>query len=165
MTETFAIPCAAAIIEREIDGVPHILVQTRMKETGGETNGMLEIPAGKIRVYECVFDTLRREIREETGLILTQILGEESAVAAEINGTQTVSFTPFSTTQNLCGGYSIVVHAFRCTAAGEPLSHTDESRDIRWMSVHELRQFVDSTPDRIFFMHVTTLRKYLAAIE
>ncbi|MEF2562499.1 MAG: hypothetical protein UI647_06930 [Negativibacillus sp.] len=47
--EVFAKPCVGAIIEKIIGNERHILIQTRQKEDGNETNGMLEIPAGKIR--------------------------------------------------------------------------------------------------------------------
>ena len=50
--EIFAKPCVGAIIEKSISGIPHILFQTRQKPDGDETNGKLEIPAGKIREYE-----------------------------------------------------------------------------------------------------------------
>lgn len=66
--EVFAKPCVGAIIEKNIGGIPHILLQTRQKSDGDKTNGKLEIPAGKIREYESVLDALRREVREETGL-------------------------------------------------------------------------------------------------
>ena len=50
--EIFAIPCVGAIIEKMISNEKYILVQTRQKEDGNETNGMIEVPAGKIREYE-----------------------------------------------------------------------------------------------------------------
>lgn len=74
--EIFAKPCVGAIIEKIIDGEKYILVQTRQKEDGCETNGMIEIPAGKIREYENVFSALRREVREETGLEIIKIYGD-----------------------------------------------------------------------------------------
>lgn len=70
--EKFAIPCVAAIIEKIINNEKYILIQTRQKENGAETNGMLEVPAGKIREYENIFEALRREVREETGLTITR---------------------------------------------------------------------------------------------
>ena len=60
--EVFAKPCVGAIIEKNIYGEKCILLQTRRKPGGDDTNGKLEIPAGKIREYEGVFDALRREV-------------------------------------------------------------------------------------------------------
>lgn len=79
--EVFAKPCVGAIIEKIIGNERLILIQTRQKEDGNETNGMLEIPAGKIREYEDVFSALRREVWEETGLKLTKIYGEDTSVS------------------------------------------------------------------------------------
>lgn len=159
--EVFAKPCVGAIIERVVDGVPCILMQTRQKEGGDDTNGKLEIPAGKVREYECVYDALRREVMEETGLTLTAIMGEPEAKPAEVAGNLTVSFTPYCTTQNLCGAYSILLHTFLCCAEGEPLTSTDETQNIGWMPIDLLRERLSEYPEDFFFMHVFALRKYL----
>ena len=161
LNEVFARPCAGALIERVIDGELHLLVQTRRKNSGGETNGKIEIPAGKIREHECIFDTLRREVREETGLTVTHIDGESEAVFSKTCGHTTVSFTPFCMTENLSGAYGIVLHTFLCRAEGTPLSHTDETEDIRWMSAGEIHRLLEDDPDCFFFMHVNALRKWL----
>ena len=63
--EVFAKPAVGAIVEKDINGVRHILIQKRQKNNSED--GMIEIPAGKIREYENVFETLRREVWEETG--------------------------------------------------------------------------------------------------
>ena len=165
MNEVFAKPCAGALIEREIDGVPCILVQTRQKPGGAETNGKLEIPAGKIREHECIFDTLRREVYEETGLTVTHIEGEDDAVSSAVCGHETVSFEPFCITENLSGAYGIVLSTFLCRAEGTPLEQTEEAEDIRWMTADELRDIVDNRPDSVFFMHVNALRKWLKACD
>ncbi len=61
MRETFAKPAVGAIIEKSEKGERYILIQERQKENGGIENGMLELPAGKIREFENIFDALRRE--------------------------------------------------------------------------------------------------------
>jgi len=161
MEEIFAKPCVGAIIEKELDGEKYILVQTRKKEDGGATNGMLEIPAGKIREYENVFDTLRREVWEETGLTVTKIQGEEWAVTTDVAGVTTLSFEPFCVTQNLMGAYGIVLNTFICEAEGELVESTNETQDVRWMNVTEVRELVQRCPEKIFFIHLNALKKYL----
>ena len=117
--EKFAIPCVAAIIEKIINNEKYILIQTRQKENGPETNGMLEVPAGKIREYENIFEALRREVREETGLTITKILGEDKKISNLIKGNEVISYTPYCITQNLSGAYSIILNTFLCEAEGE----------------------------------------------
>jgi 8-oxo-dGTP pyrophosphatase MutT (NUDIX family) len=63
--EQFAIPGVGGLITKEIDNVEHILLQTRCKPNAQNEDGLLEIPAGKIRAFENIFDTLKREIKEE----------------------------------------------------------------------------------------------------
>ncbi len=68
MTETFAIPCVGALIRRTVEGRPCVLLQERRKPGVGIEDGLLELPAGKLREYENVFEALHREVHEETGL-------------------------------------------------------------------------------------------------
>ncbi len=161
MEEIFAKPCVGAIIERTVDGAPCILLQTRDKPGGGDTNGKWELPAGKVREYESVYDTLRREVWEETGLCVTEIEGENTLSHADVAGNRTIAFAPYCTTQNLCGAYSILLHTFVCRAQGEPLKETNETRDIGWVPVQTVRKRLEEQPDGFFFMHVLALKKYL----
>ena len=57
------------VVENIVDGEVFVLLQERYKGNDREA-GLLEIPAGKIREFENIYDCLRREIFEETGLIL-----------------------------------------------------------------------------------------------
>jgi 8-oxo-dGTP pyrophosphatase MutT (NUDIX family) len=161
MIETFAVPCVGAIITRRVGGVPCLLLQERLKSGGGIENGMLEVAAGKVRAYENVFDALRREVLEETGLRLTRIEGEETALTRTVNGYKVMSYTPFCTTQNLSGGYSILLHSFICEAEGEPLARTDEARNLRWMSLDDCRHHLQSHPEAFYPLHLNALSLYL----
>lgn len=161
MKEQFAKPCVGAIVEKKINGEKYILIQTRQKEDGGSTNGLFELPAGKIREYENVFDALRREVWEETGLRLTKIYGEESAVFSEVGNNTILSFEPYCMTQNLSGAYSIILHTFLCEAEGKLLLSSNETQDIHWEKVSDMRELVEKQPEKIFLMHVNALRKYV----
>ena len=161
MKEVFAKPCVGAIIEKVTDNEKYILVQTRQKEDGNETNGMLEIPAGKIREYEDIFSTLRREVWDETGLKITKIYGEGAAVWTQTGGVTTISFSPYCVTQNLSGAYSIILNTFLCEAEGDLIESTNETENVHWEKVSEIERLVSENPEKIFFMHVNALRKYL----
>lgn len=91
---------------------------------------MIEIPAGKIREYENIFEALRREVKEETGLIITKINGEELSTLSAINGNKVISFQPYCVTQNLSGAYSLILNTFLCEADGILAESTNETQNI-----------------------------------
>lgn len=161
MKEKFAIPAVGAIIVKKVENEEFILVQNRKKNNGDGMDGLLEIPAGKIREYENIFDALRREVWEETGLHLTTIQGEEDSIYSDVGGNKTMMFSPYCVTQNLSGAYSIILSTFVCEAEGELLERTNETENIRWMKKDELKEIVNNSPESIFLMHVNALRKYL----
>lgn len=86
MKETFAIPAVGAIIVKKVEDEEYILVQDRKKNNGDGMDGLLEIPAGKVREYENIFESLRREVKEETGLQLTSIRGEDESCFLDVSG-------------------------------------------------------------------------------
>lgn len=159
--EVFAKPAVGAIIEKEINGVLHVLIQERCKEEHSEDNGLIEVPAGKIREYENIFDSLRREVWEETGLKLTEIQGEEETVITNCNGYKVMSFNPFYSSQNLSGAYSIMLQTFICKATGELLENSDESVNLRWISLEELKTIMEENEGAFYPMHINALKKYL----
>ena len=159
--EIFAKPCVGAIIEKTIDGEKYIIIQTREKEDGQETNGMIEIPAGKIREYEDVFSALRREVWEETGLRITSIQGENDVVSNQAGNVTTISFEPYCVTQNVSGAYSMILHTFLCEAEGNLLTYTDEAQNIRWEKIPNVKRLIKEEPEKIFFMHLNALKKYV----
>ena len=161
MTETFAIPAVGAIIVKKVGDDEFILVQNRKKNNGDGMDGLLEIPAGKIREYENIFDALRREVWEETGLHLTTIQGEGASRFLDVVGNKTILFSPFCVTQNLSGAYSLILSTFLCEAEGELLARTNETENIRWMRREALKEIVDHSPESIFLMHIQALKKYL----
>lgn len=161
MKETFALPAVGAIIVKREEQDEYILVQNRKKNSSDGTDGLLEIPAGKVREYENIFEALRREVWEETGLQITAIQGEKDSILLNVEGNESIMFSPFCVTQNLTGAYSLILSTFVCEAKGELLERMNETENIRWMKREELKEIVDHSPERIFLMHVNALRKYL----
>lgn len=159
--EVFAKPCVGAIIEKIIGNERYILIQTRQKEDGNETNGMLEIPAGKIREYEDIFSALRREVWEETGLKITKTYGEDTSVSTQTGDVTTISFNPYCVTQNLSGAYSMILNTFLCEAEGDLIESTNETENAHWEKVSEIERLLRENPEKIFFMHINALKKYL----
>lgn len=160
--ETFSIPGAGGIIVKKINCQEHILLQMRYKPNAVEENGLLEIPAGKIRAFESIFDTLKREIKEETGLVVTEILGENLSSIYKGNNYKVINFTPFSCSQNLEGSYPIMVFVFICHVEGNLLPYSDEAKNYKWTSIEEVRDLLEKSPESFYPMHVDTLKKYVS---
>lgn len=159
--ELLAIPGVGGIIEKTINGVEHILIQERCKEDAPLERGLIEIPAGKIRQFENIFDCLKREIKEETGLEVVKIYGENDATIIESNGYKVLSYSPFACAQNIEGNYPIMVEIFICEVQGDVLSSTNETKNMRWISLSELEEFLINEEKSFYPMHIITLRKYL----
>ncbi|WP_313756161.1 NUDIX domain-containing protein [Tissierella sp.] len=159
--EFFSKPAVGGIIEKNISGIDYILIQDRYKDDAKIESGLIEIPAGKIREFENIFDCLRREVLEETGLRVTYIEGEDETIIFEENGYKVLNYIPFSCSQNIQGTYPIMVQIFICKANGELLKRTNETNNIRWISLNELEELLENNYKAFYPMHVITLKKYL----
>lgn len=161
MKERFAIPGVGGLITKTVDGQEYILLQERSKKGAESEEGLLEIPAGKIREYENIFDCLRREVFEETGFIVDQIEGESESTTVTVNGYKVISYKPFNSSQNLIGNYPIMVQTFICHVKEDNKEHSgsDESKNIRWIPKSELKELLKNI-DGIYPMHIDTLKMY-----
>lgn len=159
--EKFMKPGAGGIIEQIIKGKKYILMQERHKYDAPLEAGLIEIPAGKIREFESIYDCLRREIKEETGLEVVEIEGEADSIIFEDNGYKVLSYEPFASSQNLHGTYPIMVQTFICRVKGDLAVSTNETKFLRWVSIEELKSLLKNHCDRLYPMHVNTLRKYI----
>ncbi|TVY09230.1 NUDIX hydrolase [Paenibacillus cremeus] len=126
-----------AIIERNHNGVLEILVQTRNKP--GEPP-KTELPGGRIEPYESLVAALVREVKEETGLNVVEMEGEDTRIdTLGIDSSFEVEcIRPFGAYQTLKGPFDSVGVYFRCKAEGELLKSGDDTKNPRWVSVVEL---------------------------
>lgn len=155
----------SAIIERIKDGKKQIFVQTRNKPQGSSSYlDMLEIPAGGIDPYENVYHALKREVKEETGLDVVRVVGEESGGVEENRlGEISMHFKPYLCQQVLStnDGLPWYGFVFRCEVQGEIKMNLDEASDPRWISLEELDNFLKENPEKVFSLQYATLKKYL----
>lgn len=158
--ERFMIPAATAIVVQNINGVDSILLQERWKNIPLE-DGLLEIPGGKISEYENIFDSLRREVIEETGYSVKKICGEDTSTLIEFNRYKVLSYEPFASAQNLGETYPIMTQFFICEVEGEKLEETNESKNIKWFSLVEVSLLINQSPEKFYPMHINAIKKYL----
>jgi 8-oxo-dGTP pyrophosphatase MutT (NUDIX family) len=157
------VPIVSAIIERDHDGEKEILVQTRWKpDRDPHYSGTLEIPAGGMHRYENVYDAVKREVMEETGLQVISFYPDIRTKTYAPKDDDCFAFVPFCCQQQLKGGLPRVGFVFLCQVEGaEPVPQHEEVRDIRWMKTSELRQIIEETPERVFTLQLGVLDYYL----
>lgn len=159
----------SAIIERKIGGVLHIYTQTRWKPDTDPTNsGTLEIPAGGIDLNEDAYTAIRREVKEESGLTITDFIDDYSSdTYVALPGNSSIVFRPFICQQSIetTDGQSWVGYVFRCHARGVPNVDPHEAKEPKWMSIPELKQVLDTTPEAIFSLQLATLQYYIQVLN
>ncbi|MBD3362831.1 NUDIX domain-containing protein [Candidatus Dojkabacteria bacterium] len=164
MDFNFCIPYVGGIIEREKNERIELLIQTRWKPERDELySGTLEFPAGCLdRVYENVYDTLEREIKEETGLQLKSVKNDSRTKVFKPQSTdEAFGFRPFCCTQQLKEGYPWIGFIFICEVEdGEFVPQKDEVKDIVWMDKEEARELYYNSPEKFFTLEIPALEYY-----
>ena len=164
-----AIPFAGAIVERGDGEDKEVLLQTRWQPSGDPVySGTLEFPVGKLDVpFEHIFDTVAREIREETGLTLKQILGEDKTPIFETDKQDgAFGFRPFCCLQQLKSGKPWVGFIFICTVEpGEPQAQLSESKDVQWLKASEVAHTIKTSPEQFFTLELPAWEYYFRRNE
>ena len=156
------IPVISAIIERDYNGETEILVQTRWKpERDPEYSGTLEIPAGWIDRYENVYDAVKREVKEETGLDVIKIKPEVKTKIHSPKNDGSFAFQPFCCQQQIKGGKPWIGFVFICEVVDAELKENpEETRDINWVNYKVLKKIFEETPEKIFTLQLGVLDFY-----
>ena len=158
----WAIPVISAIIERDGADGPEILVQTRIAGYDKVYSGSLEIPAGKIDRFENVYDTVVREVKEETGLDITEITPSRNDRIFETpRNDAAIVFQPYCCQQLTKGSVSWIGFVFLCKGKGELQAAEVETKDVRWMNMRELKSLLETSPEKIFTLQLPVLDFYV----
>ena len=160
---SFPVPNVSAIIERQRGNVTEVLVQVRWKPAKDPVySGTVEIPAGGIGLYENVYDALKREVFEETGLQVTGFRPDVKTKMYSQKGDKVFAFLPFCCQQQI-SGKARVGFVFVCTVEGAaPVPARDEVKDITWLTTPELKRLLEESPERIFTFQLPVLEFYLS---
>jgi len=134
---------ARAIIERTVNGKKEIIVQQGTRY-GQNIQEIWELPGGRIEPYESFYDALKREVKEETGLDVTAIQGEDGYF---IEGA-VECLKPYCAYQYLKGFENAIGipmgFYFICHAEGDILAEGDDTINIKWITIDELKMILDN---------------------
>ncbi len=163
MKAKLSLPVVSAIIERVKEGKKQILVQTRWKpERDPLYSGTLELAAGCVEEYEDIYEALKREVFEETGLTVKRFVSDSrTKTYVTDKDDESFGFIPFCCYQQMRQGYPWVGFAFLCEVEeGEPNPGQDEVKDVRWIDTDELKKIFTDTPEKIFTLQLGILDYY-----
>jgi 8-oxo-dGTP pyrophosphatase MutT (NUDIX family) len=156
------IPVISAIVERLHNGQIEILIQTRWQpNTDPKYSGTIEIPSGWIFKYETVYDALRREVFEETGLTVIKIKPETRTTIYSIVDDGAFAFMPFCCQQQIKDGLPWIGFVFICEVNdAEPRPQENETKDVRWIKKNRLKEIFKKNPEKIFTFQLGALDLY-----
>jgi len=121
-----------------------MLLQRRDK-VGEPVRGKLELPGGRWRAGEPPEVAVAREVREETGLELVELISETGTV--DIDRNRACGYVrPVGVINGLEGTYPSLHVLFECVADGEPVAQPGETADPRWWPVGEVRALLEDDP-------------------
>ncbi len=127
-------------VVRESENGKQLIIQLRKR--AGERE-VYELPGGRINEYEKIVDGLRREIMEETGLKVKTICGEQDSIISTESSFSMECIKPYASYQTIEGPVDSFGIYFLCEAEGEPQKAGDDSEDVHWAGLDEVRKLID----------------------
>lgn len=120
-----------------------LLLTQRYEPTAPEISGRWEFPGGTVELGELPYETVRREIAEETG------------VRVEVKEMLPLAF--LATRRMLDSDVHIIALCFRCALIGkstQPLSLPTKVAAVRWIELEAARNYDLQDGTKMFLKHL-----------
>ena len=150
---------ARAIIERNSPSGIEIVLQTRNKPHEGAPS--LELPGGRVEEFESLLDAVKREVFEETGLMLSHIEGMDTRIVSQTKDTEVECVQPFAVYQTTKGPADSMGVYFRCQAEGNLLELGDDTLNPHWVSVGQVAEWIKQGTDKFSWIDCAGLILYI----
>ena len=136
------------------------LVLQRRDKPGEEVRGRLEVPGGRWRAGESPEEAVYREVLEETGLTVVEMLSGSTDYNFQA-GISIQASRPSAVVAGLAGAYPALLLAFECVAVGFPRPLAGETAAPAWWSLDDVAAHLDNDPDDFVWQTAAILREVL----
>lgn len=119
-----------------------VLLQKRDKP-GEATRGLLELPGGRWHAGESPLEAMKREVLEETGLIVVDDMTDSTRFES-IERRPFVVSHPVAVSTGVEGAYPVLHVAYLATATGTPRAEPGQTADPRWYSLNEIEDLLNA---------------------
>lgn len=152
------VPNVAAVVYSETR--TEILLQRRDKP-GEVVQGKLEVPGGRWNAGESASEAVRREVFEETGISVVEMLTRSTKYDFPA-GVSVEATHPSAVVVGLQGAYPAVLVAFECIGIGLPRPLVGETAAPAWWALDDVRDHLEDDPDDFVWQSVAILRELLS---
>ena len=155
--EAIVVPNVAAVVYSEDRAR---LVLQRRDKPGEAVRGRLEVPGGRWRAGESPEVAVRREVFEETGLTVVEMLTGSTDYSFKA-GVSVQASRPSAVVAGLAGAYPALLLAFECVAVGVPRPLAGETAAPAWWELGDVSSHLDNDPEDFVWQTAAILREVL----
>lgn len=155
--EGLVVPNVAAVVYSEDRS--QLLLQRRDKP-GEIVKGRLEVPGGRWAAGESAEEAIRREVFEEAGVTVAELLTGSRRYDFPA-GLAVEASSPVAVVAGLTGAYPALLVAFECIGVGVPRGVPGETQAPSWWDLEAVAAHLEADPDDFVWQTAAILSEVL----